>query len=167
MNKRVMGACFLISLAILCGCGKPVTWNYSLGGKNGNTVLDMTGVAFIFMGESITGGASGTATIWQPTIGNPLTSVWVASSSSGSGKDKFDSSYAKKVQTLMYRGHAIVIKDAGRKVEIDGQAFDLKGNKKTFLIPKTGQIAMREYVAEDFASPVPEPEKVEAQPTQK
>jgi len=162
MTFGVRGAC-LLWLAIFCGCTKPIEWKFTLGVKNGNAVLDMTGVTFIFLGEIPDGGASGTATIWSPTIS--VNAISSHSSSIGSGKGKFDCQYAKKAQTMTFRGHTIVIKDAGQKVEIDGQPFDLTGKKKTFLVPKTGKVTMRDFIPDDHASAEPPPDIIHMAPT--
>lgn len=136
---------------VLCGCGKPTVWSYTLASQGTNSVLDMTGVTFIFLGENLNGGSSGEATVAQPALSNPFFSFNGGTYSESGGPDgyKFETAFTNKMQVIRFRGHVVAIKDVGRKIDIDGQAFTLGSPKKTFVIPRTGKAMMRDFVPAD------------------
>ena len=81
------------------------------------------------------GGATGSLTI----AGSGTTKITVTAF----GKT-FTNSYNDGVNTMAFEGHSLILKNAGTKLQIGAEEFDLTGEKKTVVIQTDGNAEVQE-----------------------
>ena len=133
----------LVTLAILSlgGCSRRQAWRFSLAPDNGIATIDMNGATLIFEGVPLAhppggtlGGASGSLVV--AGTGTHRMTVTVAGKS-------FENSYANGVNTMTFEGYTLILREAGAKLQVGTQNFDLAEGKKTIVIAKDGTARIR------------------------
>jgi hypothetical protein len=104
-------------------------WSFTLEERDGSTILNADGVVVIFQGVQRSGRSSGTIRV---------TGTEESSGQVGAGKRAFTDSYANGVCTLTFAGLTLKLTDAGTKLVVGKQTFDLRGEKKTIVVKPGG-----------------------------
>ncbi len=137
---------FLVPLALVAlassGCSNRQNWQFSFESQNGKAVIDMDRVTLIFEGVSVVlpegqtgGGAGGSLRV----AGSGTSTITVTAF----GKT-FTNSYQSGVNTMTFEGHSLVLLEAGTKLRIGTQEFDLTGEKKTIIIHEDGSATVQD-----------------------
>ena len=128
----------LVTLALLSlgGCSRVDSWQFSLAPGDGTARIDMDGVTLVFEGVPLAhppgghlGGATGSLVV--AGSGTHRITVTVA------GK-RFENSYSNGVNTMTFEGYTLLLREAGGKLQVGAQEFDLAAGKKTIVVAKDG-----------------------------
>jgi len=145
-TTKINNVLFLVPLALAAlassGCGDPQNWQFAFESQNDKAVIDMDRVTLIFEGVPVVlpegqtgGGASGSLTV----AGSGRSIITVTAF----GKT-FTNSYNNRVNTMTFEGYSLELLNAGTKLQIGTQEFDLTGKKKTVVIHKDGNEDVQE-----------------------
>ncbi len=127
----------VLSGLVAIGCsGLQQNWHFDFTSQNDKAVIDMDHVRLIFDGVPVVlpqgqtgGGASGSLSV----AGSGTSKI----TATAFGKT-FMNSYKSGVNTMTFETHSLILLDAGAKLQIGTQEFDLTGEKKTIVIHADG-----------------------------
>lgn len=145
-TTKLNNALFLVPLALVAlassGCSDRQSWQFTFESQDNTAVIDMDRVTLIFEDVSVIlpegqigGGAGGSLTV--AGSGTSIISV------TAFGKT-FTTSYKSGVNTMTFEGYSLKLLDAGTKLQIGTQEFDLTGEKKTVIIREDGSANVQE-----------------------
>ena len=123
------------------GCSGRQNWQFALTSQDDKAVIEMDRVTLVFEEVSAAlsegqsgGGASGSLTV----AGYGTSKITVTAF----GKT-FVNSYEDGVNTMTFEGYSLKLLDAGTKLLVGTQAFDLTGKKKTLVIHEYGSVEVQ------------------------
>ena len=126
----------VLSALVASGCSGRQNWHFDFTSQNDKAVIDMDHVRLIFDGVPVVlpqgqtgGGASGSLSV----AGSGTSKI----TATAFGKT-FMNSYKSGVNTMTFETHSLILLDAGTKLQIGTQEFDLTGEKKTIVIHADG-----------------------------
>lgn len=123
-----------------CRSHKPSHWEITA--EDGHAVIHTDTVTLVFPDSTVPnsknqsgGGASGTMNVTGPGSSGIEISTF--------GKH-FTARYARGVNTVTFDGQTFKLLDAGSKLQVGTQEFDLTGKKKTIVIRKDGSAQLQQ-----------------------